>query len=375
VSGDTVVVGDGGGGTIYVFVRSGTSWTQQAKLAESGSTLGSSVSVSWDTVVVSAIWDVPYRPVYVFVRSGTTWTLQAELTAPDTGLFPYFGNSVSVSGDTAVIGSYYKGSAYVFVRSGASWTLQAELTESAEGPEDLFGYSVGVSGDAAIVSAPGADSKGAAYLFVRDGTSWTQQAKLSTGDHFGAPVSISGNTIIVGANEQANDTGAAYVYVLGKAPGDPCASPAECASGFCVDGVCCATACTAGPCEACSVAAGATADGTCTPLSGPTCDDGDACTTGDRCVAGTCKGTPLDCAAHDACHEDGACNAATGQCSHPEKPNGTACSTGACESGVCTVEFGGCGCQAAGVGDGGAWGAVLLLALPAMRRRRAKPIG
>ncbi|WP_437815617.1 Kelch repeat-containing protein [Sorangium sp. So ce1078] len=75
--------------------------------------------------------------------------------------------------------------------------------------------------------------------------------------------------------------------------GAPCANSAECAGAHCVDGVCCDRACE-GACEACSVAAGAAQDGTCSPASGASCDDGDACTEADACQAGVCRGVPLD---------------------------------------------------------------------------------
>jgi MYXO-CTERM domain-containing protein len=383
VSGDTLVVGALNTLAAYVFVRSGTSWTQQAKL-----TLGdaaSSVSVSGDTAVVGSFDAENSGRAYVFVRSGTSWTQQAELVPGDSMMPVSFGNSVAVSGDTVVIGApntpvgnaYIPGVTYVFVRSGTSWTPQAELT-SNDADTNLFGTSVAVSGDTAIIGSNSDSGVGAAFLFTRNGTSWTQQAKLVPSDaanlnDFGSSVSISGNTIVAGAPFHLG-TGAAYIYVLGDAPGDPCTAPTDCASGFCVDGVCCATACTGAPCEACSLAAGATADGTCTPLTGPSCNDGNACTTSDTCVAGTCKGTPLDCAAHNECEENGTCDPTTDQCTHPIKPDKTPCSTGGtCEEGVCSLSFGGCGCRVAGPSsDAAAWGAALLVLLPAIWRRRGR---
>ena len=105
--------------------------------------------------------------------------------------------------------------------------------------------------------------------------------------------------------------------------GDSCTDPAQCSSGFCVDGVCCDSACGGGSstdCQACSVAAGATADGVCGPLTGPTCDIGnDPCTLQPSCVAGACIGTPLaegtPCTDDDnVCTQD-VCDA-TGHCGH-----------------------------------------------------------
>lgn len=126
------------------------------------------------------------------------------------------------------------------------------------------------------------------------------------------------------------------------ANGATCTMAAECLSGFCSDGVCCNTAC-AGACDACSVAAGAPTNGTCVPVTGSLCDDGNACTQMDSCVAGACVGAnPKVCAALDQCHDAGTCNAATGACSNPNKMDGSACSDGnactqtdACMAGTC----------------------------------------
>jgi hypothetical protein len=292
VSGDTVVVGapfEGGsatgGGAAYVFVHSGSTWSQQAFLKGSntgaGDDFGWSVAVSGDTLVVGApLEDSNATGVngpdndlgdecgaaYVFVRSGSTWSQQAYLKASNTGMGDNFGWSVGLSGDTIVVGAFGEGSnatgvngadndladnsgaAYVFVRSGSLWTQQAYLKASNTGTEDNFGWSVGVSGDTIIVGAPdensnatgvnGADnndlagSSGAAYVFVRSGSTWSQQAYLKAsntgaGDNFGWSVGVSGDTIVVGApdessnaigvngadNNLAGGSGAAYVFV------------------------------------------------------------------------------------------------------------------------------------------------------------------
>lgn len=116
--------------------------------------------------------------------------------------------------------------------------------------------------------------------------------------------------------------------------GASCTSAAQCASNFCVDGVCCNSACNAGVCDACSVAAGATQDGTCGLLTGPTCDDGNACTQTDTCQVGVCSGAnPVVCPMADACHDVGVCDAMTGMCSSPAKPDGAICDDG----NACTV--------------------------------------
>ena len=93
----------------------------------------------------------------MFVRSGTAWSQQAKLTAADAAAGDQFGYSVAVSGSIAVVGAALKnsntGAAYVFVRSGTTWPQQAELTASDAAPGDVFGWSVAVSGTTAVVGA------------------------------------------------------------------------------------------------------------------------------------------------------------------------------------------------------------------------------
>ena len=100
------------------------------------------------------------------------------------------------------------GSAYVFVRSGSEWTKQAKLTAGDGASSDFFGISVSVSGDKAIVGASGDDdnglTSGSAYVFVRSGNVWIEQAKLipsdgAAGDRFGHSVNVSIDTTVVGA--------------------------------------------------------------------------------------------------------------------------------------------------------------------------------
>jgi predicted amidohydrolase len=260
VSGDTAVIGvladsHAGGvyaGSAYVFVRSGGVWTEQAKLIASDAAasdyFGVSVSIFGDTAAIGAFGDdltggTNAGSAYVFTRSGGAWTQQAKLTASDAAAFDSFGASVSVFGDTVIVGAYEDdhaggtnaGSAYVFVRSGGTWTQQTKLTASDAAASDVFGRSVSISGDKAVVGAYGDDQgsgayAGSAYLFVRSGTVWSQQSKLTASDAaasdvFGVSVGISGDRAAVGANHDDNsggtDAGAAYVFDLN------CPTPAE----------------------------------------------------------------------------------------------------------------------------------------------------
>ncbi|MGB7760052.1 MAG: hypothetical protein WBL61_09495 [Bryobacteraceae bacterium] len=238
VSGDTAVIGDPGAindqGVAYVYVRSGGVWSQQQELIASDGVandyFGQSVSVSGDTAVIGA-WgkDARAGAAYVFVRSGGVWGQQQELTASDGVANDYFGQSVSVSGDTALIAAYgkisAKGAAYVFVRSGGAWSQQQELAASDGAPNDIFGDSVSVSGDTAVIGArgktinPQAVDQGAVYVFVRSGDVWAQQQELTASDgaangYFGDSVSVSGDTAVIGAPGGGSALqGAAYVFV------------------------------------------------------------------------------------------------------------------------------------------------------------------
>jgi hypothetical protein len=236
LSGDTVVVGafnEAVGGAAYVFVRSGTTWSLEQKLTASNATIadrfGYSVAVSGETVVVGA-----YQAgsganengaAYVFVRNGTTWTEQQMLQGSDSEESSEFASSVSLSGDTALIGSHGKGvggAAYVFVRSGTTWTERQQLTASDPALGEQFGWSVALSGETALIGAPRDDhpslfETGAAYVFVRNGSNWTEQQKLTasnpeSADYFGQAVALSGNLAIIGAPNKDPD-GAAYLFV------------------------------------------------------------------------------------------------------------------------------------------------------------------
>jgi hypothetical protein len=263
-------------------------WVQQAYLkasnTDSNDGFAVSVAVSGDTVVVGApVEDSNATGVdgnqadnsapqsgaaYVFIRSGGTWSQQAYLKASNTDPADQFGSSVAVSGDTVVVGAFTEssaatgvngnqtdnsasrsGAAYVFVRNGTTWSQQAYLKASNTDVDDFFGRSVAVSGDTVVVGANleasaatgvngnqadnSASQAGAAYVFVRNGTAWSQQAYLKAsntdvGDLFGFSVAVSGDTVAVAApgessaatgvngnqtDNSAPDSGAAYVFV------------------------------------------------------------------------------------------------------------------------------------------------------------------
>jgi len=244
LSGDTALIGginSSGQGVAYVFTRSGTVWSQQAKLTASDGTAddgGFLVALSGDTALIGVSnktvgSNSKQGAAYVFTRSGAAWSQQAKLTASDGAADNYFGCSVALSGDTALIGAYNKtvgsnesqGATYLFTRSGTAWSQQQELTASDGAAGDWFGNSVALSGDTALV---GADSKtvgsnfrqGAAYVFTRSGTAWSQQTELIvSGRRVGSSVALSGDTALVGAYSKTADftslegpEGAAYLF-------------------------------------------------------------------------------------------------------------------------------------------------------------------
>lgn len=231
-------------GAAYVFARSSSSWSEQAKLVASdgaeGDWLGFSVSVSGMTVLAGAFYadvgtsdggvSLNQGAAYVFFWTGSAWTQQAKLVASDGTAGDYFGHSVSVSGDTAVVGAHLKtvaanteqGVAYVFTRTGTDWTQQAKLVASDGAAHDAFGSTVAISGATVVVGAPYKSfGRGAAYVFAQDSAGWTEQAKLVASDaapydFFSVGLSALGDTVLVGAPDKTVQTntlqGAAYFF-------------------------------------------------------------------------------------------------------------------------------------------------------------------
>jgi uncharacterized repeat protein (TIGR01451 family) len=199
-------------------------WTQVQELtASDGFGFGQFVSVNGDTALIGDPGKAKGQgAAYVFVAAAGGWTLQQELTASDGGAGDEFGWGVSVSGDTALIGAYGRsgsqGAAYVFVRKGGVWSQQQELTSSDGVAQDNFGFSVSLCGDTAVVGAWRKNGdQGAAYVFAGSGGVWTQQQELTASDgvpndSFGSSVSVSGGTALIGAYNKNNNQGTAYVF-------------------------------------------------------------------------------------------------------------------------------------------------------------------
>ena len=235
-------------GAAYVFTRSGGVWTQQQKLTASdiaaNEFFGNSVDLSADgniaIIGANLAFTQDFGAAYIFTRSGGVWTQQQKLTASDRSTQDYFAASVSISADgsTALIGASsesttasFNGAAYVFINTGGTWTEQAKLLASDRANVDNFGWSVALSADGnkALIGAKDEDTgfvnNGAAYIFTRSGTTWTQQQKLVAFDAnssalFGYSVALSsnGDMAFIGARDETtapnSAQGAVYSYSL-----------------------------------------------------------------------------------------------------------------------------------------------------------------
>ena len=451
ISGDTLVSSDSNTNKAYVITRSGSTWAFSQQLTDSATFYGSSVAVDGDALAVGARWDATLGAgvgsVFLYERSGTSWTLATKVyptlphftdafgaamvmrgdrllvaasnlhdmyffarsasgvwslqTAVDGG--SGYGASLGIDGNagTAVIGGLDMADAYA--ESAGTWAVQSKLSAPVNGKK--FGAAAAVSGDTIVVgardddgAAPGA---GAAYVFRRSGSTWSQTQKLTAsngapGDRFGEAVGMANGRLVIGApytDVNGNDTGAIYVFEdqggtyveqlellqagnnppahFGKSlsfdgariavqnsslyvfalvsTGAACAQDAECGGGFCVDGVCCGSTCGGGKaddCVACSVAAGAAQDGVCGPIGdGVVCDDHDICSAQSACQAGTCVGQSLTTCPSPSDCQVGACDPATGLCGSEPAPQGTPCDDGS----ACTQSS---SCNAIGICSG-----------------------
>ena len=231
-------------GSAHVFVREGKSWVEQQKLTASdgagGDFFSDSVAIHGETIVVGAPADdigsnFNQGSAYVFVREDQSWVEQQKLTASDGAFFDVFGTSVAIHGETIIVGAFFddspnfdQGSAYVFAREGESWTEQQKLTASDGAFNDRFGTSVAIHGETIVVGALEDDvggnfNQGSAYVFQRQGSSWSEQQKLTASDgaaadFFGHPVAIHGNTIVVAASQDdiGSNVNQGSVYVFGR---------------------------------------------------------------------------------------------------------------------------------------------------------------
>lgn len=237
-----------GRGAAFVFTRSGTSWSEQAKLVASGSATddaaGTAVAIEQDDVAVGTPGDdvagnSDQGSVRIFHRTGTAWSEVATVTIANGKSADWFGTSVALNAGTLAVGAPYRepsfatpsqGAVGVFVGAGASWQQQAELVASDAKADDYFGTSVAVEGNVLLVGSPKVDgtflNSGAAYVFTRSGAVWAQSARLdppvaSLERRFGTAVAVVGGRLFVSAPGSAgsgsNIAGTVHVYTGGGA--------------------------------------------------------------------------------------------------------------------------------------------------------------
>src|SRR6266481_2685539 len=249
INGNTVIIGapkhthpgqSPQSGAVYVFEKVNGAWIQKAELhSPTPSTrenigIDQSISISGNTIVVGDPGDFFNLPaVDVFTRTNGVWQNTATLQVPDDFLF--FPTSVAIDGDTVVAGSAGSdgagvpfggaGAAYVFALKNGRWTQQATLAATDPSSGGAFGFSVSVKNSVIAVGATGQPGttgfSGAAYVFTGEEGVWTQKAKLQGNDsadfdQFGNSVSVSGETVLVGADQHSvgADLGAGAAYVF-----------------------------------------------------------------------------------------------------------------------------------------------------------------
>jgi hypothetical protein len=234
---DTALVGapveNGGVGAAYVYVRSGATWSQQARLVASNGTssddFGNAVALRGNTALVGAFGrGNGAGAVYVFTRSGSSWSETQVLTPSDAAVQQRFGSSLALSpsGSEVLVGAPRRavaglagaGSAYVFSLAGSSWSETQVLAAADAAANDSFGAAVALNGPFAWIGATGRTSgAGAAYVFSRSSGAWAQSQTLTAadaaaGDAFGGAMALGATTALVGAAGKNGSTGAVYAF-------------------------------------------------------------------------------------------------------------------------------------------------------------------
>ncbi|MEZ5347390.1 MAG: FG-GAP repeat protein [Pyrinomonadaceae bacterium] len=254
ISGDTIVVGAPGvdnylddkitqaHGAAYIFTRNNDEWTEKQKImgdSKSTAAFGLNAAISNKTAAIAAATDGPEYAIYIFSDDGTGWKKEHKILsatdADEKATGNGTSNNVAIDGNTLVVGGSNKseksnGAVYVYVRANGKWTRQAKLTPSNGTKGDLFGWSADISGDKIVIGEHfrSNQNRGSVYLFERKmtdaGSVWTEQNIVTAPDgfmfdQFGWSVGISGDTILVGADNQDlkqknSNKGAAYIYTV-----------------------------------------------------------------------------------------------------------------------------------------------------------------
>lgn len=249
-------------GSAYVYKNNSGTWSFQQKIVASDrftdDFFGQSVTIDGQYIIVGA-WSEDENvaggatiaqagSAYIFKNTADVWAQTQKIVASDRAAADYFGWSVSISGNYAVIGAYTEdenvggsgtmseaGSAYIFLNTAGTFSQVQKIVPTDRAASDFFGYSVDIDGSYLIVGAytededaTGADTKlgaGSAYIFKNNSGTWSQQQKIVNSDRanydqFGITVSISGAYAIVGANlEDHNEVGdvGSYFSAAGSA--------------------------------------------------------------------------------------------------------------------------------------------------------------
>lgn len=244
ISGNTAVLGSPWGeppgssinaaGEAFVFVRSGTSWSQQARINPSTTANDylDDVDIDGDTIVIGSTQNLSSTnggAVYVYTRSGTSWSLQQKIISNNAAQAnSRWGDTVKISGDTLVAScnnytnsSGHTGNVEVWTRSGTSWSFQATLTPNPTDTSGSYGRSLSIDGDTvAVGNYSYSSNQGRAYIFERTGTSWSQKKVLTAStpvasSNFGYGVSVnesSGEVAIGACAFSSSPSSRAYVF-------------------------------------------------------------------------------------------------------------------------------------------------------------------
>jgi PKD repeat protein len=241
ISGDVALVGAhgdiNGTGAVYVYRYNGSSWVEEQKLTASDGYwnhgFGWPVSIGGNVALIGAVGATSAGAAYVYRYNGSTWLEEQKIIPSDGAAGDLFGESASIDGDIALIGAWgddsYTGSAYVYRYNGSSWVEDQKLYAYDGVAYDFFGRSVSMNGDVALVGAhQEITGTGAAYVYRYDSSSssWVEDQKLTASDGtaedlFGYAVSCSGNVALIGAhgdNESGIRSGSAYVFSFPNTP-------------------------------------------------------------------------------------------------------------------------------------------------------------
>lgn len=250
-------------GSVYVFHNNGGTWSEVQKIVASdrgtNDAFGWSVSISGDYAIIGANVDdqnatggTPIQSAgsaYIFKNTAGTWAQMQKIVASDRGTNDEFGNSVSISGDYAIVGAMEEdhnltggqtmlsaGSSYIFKNNAGTWSQVQKIIAPDRDAGDAFGNSVAISGNYALIGAGGEQEDeaganaivgaGAAYVFENIGGTWSMVQKIvasdrgGVSDYFAYAVALEGNTAIVGALHEDEDStggntisGAGSIYI------------------------------------------------------------------------------------------------------------------------------------------------------------------